>query len=77
MTCPSGTYGVVNGNNGDPSLNYTRNCTTSKCSLCVITIINYLSLIHVYIALKWYILVYLNIYDNSMITFTFYGILKR
>ena len=30
MTCPSGTYGVVNGASGNVSLNYTRNCTTSK-----------------------------------------------
>ena len=30
MTCPSGTYGVVNEASSDVSLNYTRNCTTSK-----------------------------------------------
>ena len=30
MTCPNGTNGVVNGASGVPSLNYTRNCTTSK-----------------------------------------------
>jgi len=30
LTCPNGTYGVVNGNNSDVSLNHTRNCTTSE-----------------------------------------------
>ena len=35
MTCPSGTYGVVNGDSGDPSLNNTRNCTASKFVITV------------------------------------------
>ncbi|XP_065913242.1 uncharacterized protein [Dysidea avara] len=28
MTCPNGTYGVVNGASDDGFMNYTRNCTT-------------------------------------------------
>ena len=43
MTCPSGTYGVVNGASDDVSVNHTRNCTSSEqivmCSVMSVCIL--------------------------------------